>query len=73
MTEPQTPAASKPARFSRNDWFYFGSLLLLFAGVAWQYSPALALIVIGALGVGISAVTSFFVTWLSHQAMLRKK
>jgi hypothetical protein len=61
-----TPTPST-RRFSGNDLAYYLSLAMTFAGLAWHYSPAIALIVIGAWSALISTLTSFFVTWLSTQ------
>ena len=58
------------SRFSRNDLFLFGSLALLFAGLALRSGLDMALIVVGAILTGINVATSFFVTWLSARKEL---
>ena len=50
---------------TRQDQFYYASLVALFTGLWIQFSPAIALIVLGAIGSGVSIASSFFVTWLA--------
>ena len=69
MNTPQKP----DARFDSNDILFYVGLLLMGIGLAFGVSWQTALIVVGALIAGTSIATSFFVTWLSHQAMLIRK
>jgi hypothetical protein len=65
MNEVQNPAPSPARRFTGNDLVYYFSLALLFGGLAWHYSPAIAMIVLGALGVTISLVNAYLVIGLA--------
>lgn len=52
----------------RADFVYLTGLLLLFAGIALEFSFGAALMAIGAIVTIVSIATSFFVTWLSSRA-----
>lgn len=59
------PKLDKPSRFNRNDLVYLAGLVLLFTGIALEYTLGWALLVTGVVLTGVSIATSFFMTWLS--------
>jgi hypothetical protein len=54
---------------TRQDVIYYLSLAGLFYGLYLVYGLGKALIVLGSVGVGVSILSSFYVTWLSSKGM----
>jgi hypothetical protein len=50
-----------------NDWFYYGGLAMLFAGLSVGVSIAVALIVVGALLAAVAVSNSYVALWHSSR------
>jgi hypothetical protein len=51
-----------------NDWFYYGGLAMLFAGLCVGVSIAAALSVVGAVLAAVAVINSYVAVWRSRKA-----